>query len=75
MARTCKIELQSVSAGQHNVPSWWCTTHSMYVGPADKQCSLGRIDEATDSALARIDLEVGRQASEKAEVIKKALKL
>ena len=75
MTKACKIEMQSVSVGRHTVPSWWCTAHTMPVGPEDKQCALGKIEEATESGLARIALEVGRAASEKAETIRRALKL
>jgi hypothetical protein len=34
----------------------WCTTHSMQVSDAQRQglCPLGRIEEATEQALARI---------------------
>lgn len=72
---TCRIKVQSVMQGGFAVPGWYCETHRMYVSPQDKQCALGRVDEATDAAIARIDLEVGRAAANKADEIKKALKL
>lgn len=73
--KTCKIVLQSMQANGHAFSGWWCETHRMYVAHDDKQCDLGRIDEATENALARIDLEVGRVAAEKSDKIRKALNL
>lgn len=74
-SEACRIKVQHIMQGGFAVPTWFCETHRMQVGPGDKQCSLGRIDQATDAACARIDLEVGRAAANKADEIKKALKL
>jgi hypothetical protein len=71
----CKIVIQTVMAQGFALPGWFCQTHRMAVGPEDKRCAIGRVDEAADQACARIDLEVGRCAAEKSDKIKKALSL
>lgn len=60
----CRIDMQSVNQGGWVVPMWYCQEHRIPVAAGDNQCAVGRVEEAGDSQVARIELEFARKKLE-----------
>jgi hypothetical protein len=62
MSRPCVIKFNPVAAGPWvQQTSGWCETHKMPLPTGEHiRCPVGKIEEAEDGALARIEMEVGR---------------
>lgn len=52
----CRIEMQTVQAGAWAVPMWFCKEHAVPCTVSDTVCSVGKLEDAAETALARIDM-------------------